>query len=245
VLPLGPNGVPAFDTLAPSPISGAASKLDLSYNYTLDLQGMSSNVTCAYSSVPVVQYYNPLPGIYQYNGTCPPGQDFLVNTSFIVIGSNSSLGFWACQTSKSGSAYTVYLEGIRNYAQAIGNIQCNISPVQPALFRLNYNGQAGIFSINNSTVSTWPTTSTELISRSVMSLGDVVREVCKLSFAFMSHKAEKNGEAQNDAANLVAESVITFGVKNFNLPPLNQSSEYLKLYEAMIQGMMDYQVRPV
>jgi hypothetical protein len=45
-------------------------------------------------------------------------------------------------------------------------------------------------------------------------------------------------------ANLVAESVITYGVKNFNLPPYNQNPEYLRLYEAMIQGILDYEVRP-
>ena len=122
MLPLGPNGVPAFDTLAPSPISGPASDLNLSYNYTLDLQGMSSNVSCSYAPTAVVHYFEPLPAIYQYNGTCPSGQDFLVNTSFIEIGSNNSLGFWACKTSQAGSAYTVYLEGIKGYGQAIGNI---------------------------------------------------------------------------------------------------------------------------
>ena len=42
----------------------------------------------------------------------------------------------------------------------------------------------------------------------------------------------------------MAESVITFGVKNFNLPPFIQNTEYLRLCEAMIQGILDYQVRP-
>ena len=139
---------------------------------------MSSNVSCSYAPTAVVHYFEPLPAIYQYNGTCPSGQDFLVNTSFIEIGSNNSLGFWACKTSQAGSAYTVYLEGIKGYGQAIGNISCNISPVQPALFRLNYKGLPGIFSMDKSIVSTWPTTSTELIARSIMSLGDVVYEVC-------------------------------------------------------------------
>ena len=154
---------------------------------------MSSNVSCEYSPASVVQFSEPIPGIFQYNGTCPPGQDFLTGASFIEIGSNNSLGFWACNTSQSGNAYTVYLKGVGGYAQGIGNITCDISPVQPALFHLNYNGQLGIFSINKSLVSTWPTTSTELIARSVMSLGDIVHEVCGLSSAFLSHKAEKKG----------------------------------------------------
>ena len=178
MLPLGPNGVPAFDTLAPSPISGAAGKLDLSYNYTLDLQGMSSNVTCAYppaGSESVFQDSAPYALIFQYTGTCPSGQDFLGNTSFFTIGSKNFLQFWACKTSQS--AYTVYLQGKGAYG---GNITCNVSPVQPALFRLNYKGLSGIFSIDNSPISTWPMSSTELTARSVKSIGDIVLEVCGL-----------------------------------------------------------------
>ena len=50
-------------------------------------------------------------------------------------------------------------------------------------------------------------------------------------------------EAQNRQANLVAESVITFGVKSFGLPSDKQHPKYLELYQSMIQGILEYEVR--
>jgi hypothetical protein len=48
-------------------------------------------------------------------------------------------------------------------------------------------------------------------------------------------------EAQNIQSNLVAESVITFGVKAFHLQPYEQNETYLQLYEAMLQGIFEYE----
>ena len=49
-------------------------------------------------------------------------------------------------------------------------------------------------------------------------------------------------ESQGMAANMVAESVITSGVKSFGLSPYVQNPQYLRLFEAMLQGMIEYQV---
>jgi hypothetical protein len=49
-------------------------------------------------------------------------------------------------------------------------------------------------------------------------------------------------ESQGFSANAVAESVITYGVKSFGLSPVSQDPQYLRLFEAMIQGMVEYQV---
>jgi hypothetical protein len=48
-------------------------------------------------------------------------------------------------------------------------------------------------------------------------------------------------EAQTVTSNLLAESVITFGVKSFGLEPLVPDVGYLPLYEKMIQGIFDYE----
>jgi len=48
-------------------------------------------------------------------------------------------------------------------------------------------------------------------------------------------------EAQSLVSNLVAESIITLGVKSFSLPPSAPNETYLRLYEAMIQGIFDYE----
>ena len=51
-------------------------------------------------------------------------------------------------------------------------------------------------------------------------------------------------QVQGEQSNLVAESVFTFGVKSFGLTPYTQNEEYLQLFEAMIQGILEYEVCP-
>ncbi|KDQ53375.1 hypothetical protein JAAARDRAFT_61397 [Jaapia argillacea MUCL 33604] len=49
VLPNGPEGVPGFDTLSRSPLTDGAVNSAISFDYTINLQGVASNVTCAYT----------------------------------------------------------------------------------------------------------------------------------------------------------------------------------------------------
>jgi len=48
-------------------------------------------------------------------------------------------------------------------------------------------------------------------------------------------------EGQGIDSNLVAESVITFGVKSFGLKPYARDDTYLQLYAQMIQGILEYE----
>lgn len=226
VLAIGPDGVPAFDTLSSTSFTNGANIPGLFYNYTLELQGITSNVSCEYDSTSPIEYFLTSSGLWQYNATCPPGQDVLVNATFLVPPSSNSLGFWACQTSAAGDSYRLYLRGSKNYAQGIGNITCTLLPFKPAVYALQYTGQAGTFDFTPQVpISTAPGTSTELLKRTVMGLGSNIVE------------------AQSITANLVAESVITYGVKSFGLQPYVQDEQYLRLYEAMIRGVLDYEVR--
>ena len=176
MLPIGPNGIPAFDTLLPSPFTKTAADSFLPYNYSLDLQGISNNVSCSYGTDSPVSFglpFAPITYVYQFNGTCPPGQDFLGTTAWTTIASENTLGFWACETSTSGDAYDVYLRGIKYYNASIGNITCVVEPVQPAVFKLDYTGKSGVFNSTQTAISTSPGTSTELIRRAIGALGNV------------------------------------------------------------------------
>ena len=245
MLPIGPNGIPAFDTLLPSLFTKTAADSFLPYNYSLDLQGISNNVSCSYATDSPVSFglpFAPITYVYQFNGTCPPGQDFLGTTAWSTIASGNTLGFWACETSTSGDAYNVYLRGIKNYNASIGNITCVIEPVQPAVYKLDYTGKSGVFNSTQTAVSTSPGTSTELTRRAIGALGNV-RDLfhlynSNLTFVFF----QIVWQAQNQESNLVAESVFTFGIKDFNLPQYVPVDGYLRLYEAMIGGMIDYVV---
>ena len=142
VLPIGPNGVPALDTLLPSPLSDPQARdAMLSYLYTIDHQGLVSNISCTYDTTSPIAFW-PLevstPWAIQYNGTCGGKADVLTNVRTVVIpNGNSTLGFWACKSPPNGSeepAYFVYLRGRSFYGAAIGNITCTVSPIKPAIF---------------------------------------------------------------------------------------------------------------
>jgi len=230
VLPLGPNGVPAFNTLKPSVFDTNAAGM-ISYNYTLDHQGFSSNLSCKYDTQSPIRYTavanNTL--LVAYNATCDGLANVLTKVvDFPTLNVNNTLTFWACKsvpTGKEAPTYYVYLRGRLNYATAIGNITCSLSPIQPAIFPVMYQSVPGIFTSKEPTV-TFPNTFPELIERALVALGGIV------------------WEAQNFQTNLVAESVITFGVKAFRLPPYQPNEQYLRLYEAMIQGIVEYEVCP-
>jgi hypothetical protein len=48
-------------------------------------------------------------------------------------------------------------------------------------------------------------------------------------------------EAQSSVSNMFAEAITTLGVKSFSLPPNEQAEGYMQLYDAMIQGILDYE----
>ena len=227
---MGPNGVSAFDTLENSPFSDQKTRDGmLSYDYTLEQQGLISNISCVYDRESPVRY-GPLPDStrysLQYNGTCDGKVNVLTPDVVIIPAGNSTLGFWACRSPSNGAqdpSYFVYLRGRANYARSIGNITCTISPIKPATFQVTYQSQSRIFSVKEST-SVSPATYPQLIERTLVALGDIVVG------------------SQNRQFNLVAESVITHGVRFFGSPPYVQDQKYLRLYEAMIQGILEYEV---
>ena len=176
MLPIGPNGIPAFDTLLPSIFTKTAAVSFLPYNYSLDLQGISNNVSCSYATDSPVSFGLPfalIAYVYQFNGTCPPGQDLLGPAAWSTIASENTLGFWACETSTSGDACDVYLRGIKYYNASIGNITCVVEPMQPAVFKLDYTGKSNVFNSTPTAISTSSGTSTELVRHAIGVLGNV------------------------------------------------------------------------
>lgn len=162
----------------------------------------------------------------QYNGSCPTDQYIPVAKSGgpVPFGDHS-LGFWPCLAAPSALSYNLYFRGYQRYSSSIGNITCNISPIYPTVFSLTYTGQSNRFSVqaSNSTPS------------SIAGNGGTM----------MTGIQNIVSEAQSSVSNLFAESIITLGVKSFSLPPDAQDSKYIELYEAMIRGILDYQVRSI
>ena len=73
-------------------------------------------------------------------------------------------------------------------------------------------------------IEPFPTTFSGFIDQAVEELGTVI------------------ADAQTQELNLVADSVTALGVRYFGLPANGQQDEYLQLYEAMLQGILEYEV---
>jgi len=197
------------------------------YNYTLYQQGITSNINCSFDSQSPVQVYpsdQGAVGTVQFNGTCDGQDDDLPNVkTFTSLNSNNSLTFWACKSpGTNASSYLLYLRGLQNYAESIGNITCTAS-IQPAILPVTYDSYYGVFS-SDDVIETSPTTFSGFIDQAVGELGTLI------------------ADAQTQELNLVANSVTAFGVRYFNLSADGQQKDYLRLYAAMLQGTLEYEV---
>ena len=230
VLPQGPNGVASMNTLQHSLFDTNAAMI--SYNYTLNHQGFSSNITCAYDDQsPII--VTPLPenvNMLAYNANCSDLGLADVLTNVVVYptpNTNNTLTFWACKSVPADGKepiYYIYLHGRENYASSIGNIICLASSIEPAIFSVEYQSAPNIFSSSEEPNTTFATITPGLMDLALGGLGAVIQE------------------SQNVKSNLVVDSVVTFGVKDFQLQPYEQSEQYLQLYEEMIKGIIEYEV---
>src|ERR1700731_1455183 len=92
VLPDGPRGV--VNTSVPSPFTDAAAA-NTAFDYTLDLQGVTSQVSCAYKPSSIVSLKVLSSDVWQYSGTCPTRQqEVLLDANFTTPSSDNFLGFW-------------------------------------------------------------------------------------------------------------------------------------------------------
>ena len=233
VLPTGPNGLNGFDTLQPFPLSDPQTKASiLSYNYTLDHQGLASNITCVHDQSSPIRF-SAVPNntlMVAYNATCDGLglADALMNVvQFVALNTDNTLTFWACKSVPNGEedlAYYIYLRGRVNYAETIGNITCTVFP-KPAIFPVTYQSNKQIFS-SKEPIQTSRATFSGFIDSALYALGSIV------------------AEGQGLHSNLVAESIFSSGYQSFGLPPYAQNEGYLRLYEAMIQGILMDQVCP-
>ncbi|EAU93628.2 hypothetical protein CC1G_02858 [Coprinopsis cinerea okayama7 len=236
ILPMGPNGPPAFDRLDNSPWSPSRKDLAdgmLSYNYTLNYQGLASNISCLFDPTTPIRIRANIAGesaLISYNASCPDGIDFLSDsgvTDVVVPNSNNSFAFWACKApsmDESFPSYYLYFRGLRNYVDTMGNITCLLSPLQTSVFPTTYLSEGKLFTSPENATSAPSPVYDGLIEQSLVGLVGVAKD------------------AQSYQSNLVHESVVTVGVKSFDLEPHGRQDRYLPLLAAMVQGMLEYEV---
>ena len=225
MLPNGPNGIPVFNTLSNSSFSSwlsvASSLSGLSHNYTLELQGVSNNVTCAYTPYANVTFF----GIYDWtvSGICQqPTETFLNPPVYAVSPSNHTLGFWACRRSTTGQSYDLFLRGTNHYESNIGNVTCTISSTQ-VVVSLTYSSHLGAFTTQEHTPTSLKN-NTKPMDTAVQGVGDVL------------------WKAQSRETNLVGDMIVGLAGGFLKLPTHAEDARYLRLFEAVIQGILDYEV---
>ena len=155
-MPIGPNGVPVFDTLKPSPLSNPEINGGIiSYNYTLDHQGLAFNVSCRYEPTcnVVVTALVPNSSValqYCNSASCASlGGTEILTTPLRSVNANSTLVYWPCQSAPNGTpvpSYSIHMCGRHFYDTPIGNITCTVSP-QTAIFPVMFQSTSGIFSV--------------------------------------------------------------------------------------------------
>jgi hypothetical protein len=237
VLPSGPNGLPGLNPLQSSPLSDAQAKaVMLSYNYTLDHQGIAINVSCVnFDDSPIksmgVSDSDPLLPLITYGSSCDELGLFDVSmpgTAIVVNGANL-LKFAACKSaplSNEDPTYYIFLSGSLSSTVGVGNITCTVPPIQPATFPVMYQSNKGVFSITEPIETSGPTTMlTTFIESAIILLGLIVVEVQTLQ------------------SNLLADLVMNIGAQSLGSPQENSTQEYLPLYAAMIEGILINQVR--
>ncbi|KDQ53318.1 hypothetical protein JAAARDRAFT_197483 [Jaapia argillacea MUCL 33604] len=228
VLPTGPLGVSVLDNL---PFSSSLEKeLEIAqyFGYTVDLQGLASTVTCSYETEsPISVFTNKTSNLLQVNATCPPGQDILGNPTYpSFIQGSEYLGFYACNgSSREGAGtYHLYFRGYGNYKGSIGNASCLVSSAHHATYEVTYASASSLFLALPSSSPSPSNGSLILIDSAVRALGELVWNAQWLEF------------------NSVAESIVTFAVKDFGLQEYASGDQNMRILEAMVQGVLEYEV---
>ena len=92
---------------------------------------------------------------------------------------------------------------------------------------MTYESISGSFS-STEAIANSTTTFSKIIDQAVTAIADII------------------WESQSWPYNSVAESVFTIGVKYFGFPApdTEQNTQYLPLFAALIQGIIDYEVCP-
>ena len=208
----------------------------ISYDYTLNQQGLKSNVSCNYTETfpfraVSLDAGNPAILAIDYNVSCTDqGEtDALTNVpAFRSAWSNNTLVYWACQDEIPTASYTIYLAGLTDYKKTVGNITCVINPIQSAIYSMKYRSTEDIFSATEANASS-PITFSTLINNALVGLGALI------------------SDSQNYESNLFAETILDSGLRALgpSADPELQSPQYLSMYEQMIQGVIEYEVCPV
>ncbi|RXW22996.1 hypothetical protein EST38_g2858 [Candolleomyces aberdarensis] len=237
VLPMGP-GAPANDN-RPNHFFNASSFNSTearirSFNYTLQQQGLSSNTSCKYSeSSPITVFSGEGPGgrTTMVNGTCDASLNLtdLIHWSSIRD-SPRVLAAWACDASlgkASDLSYVVYLRQHDALGSGNYNITCT-SPIGVSLVDTTFDSSSSLFRTDNT------------IQQPTKAIGPGEHAMVSGIISSVIHSIVIT---QNREPDMFMDQILAAGVTGFGLAVGERNDQYLRLYEAMLDGLLEYQVR--
>ncbi|KAJ2912774.1 hypothetical protein MD484_g7644, partial [Candolleomyces efflorescens] len=241
ILPIGPNGIRAVNTVQNSSNPFASEQIRermVSYNYTLNQQGLTANINCSYDNTSPIRFRSVNDTnttlIMSSFGICDSaaGMEEVLEgvINYVTLNANNTLTYWACkQPPQPGSqdpTYFVHLRGRGYYKSSIGNITCRISPMRAQDYLVDYLSGPGYFTASRShdAQSAQKPTFYRYIEWGLVGFGNMI------------------WEGQNWSSHLAAETVFSLAMKKLKIPSAmrEQNPISLKMFEAMVQGMLEY-----
>ena len=237
-MPSGPNGVFSSSALkdANDTVVEVIDKSGvLAYNYTLLQQGLFSNISCEYTTESPIGFTSTEASDIALltTGNCSSvGASEIANTENLTVApevnAKDRLEYWACQSASKDAqnpSYLLYFRGYDNYSKTIGNVTCSVSPLQTAVFPLDFRSSTDAFSVQvGSPINATAFSSALFIDDLLFSLANII------------------SSAQNFESNLLADIVVESGVKYGSLSGTTQDPDYLNILREMIQGVLEYEV---
>ncbi|KAJ2913322.1 hypothetical protein MD484_g7099, partial [Candolleomyces efflorescens] len=217
---------------------------DVYHNYTIVLQGLDTGIQCSRTATSPIQYEEISSGLVSISGNCDPqlGLEpiFPSSTSFTIPNTNNTFAFWACKNA-GDSSINLYFNGRGIYAEPIGSITCSLSSFQSKEYRTGFSAyglRAGDWNANVRQPHSKKGLGSGMDSQAAQHaiLTPFVQGVM-LEFGNFTSRL------QTQSANMVAETLGMLGVKTYDLPHFPARNDiYLKVLEAMVQGVLDYSV---
>jgi hypothetical protein len=251
---MGPNGGPAFDLfhLSKDPFSAINDTgLMRSYVYTMHQQGLNANATCEYStSRPIVFSAEESSSVdfVEYTGSCDSslGWGDLSVPIRIPKGFFKTLGSWVCESlidPPAAKRYMIYLAlqisevdplfsaTNTNTGQNLLSITCTIPPLNFGSYDVTFNSSRNQFQVFGEA----PPASSPNPNPAGVIEGPFRDYILRSTGQFIPLM-------QNSFSNMLVESVIASAVKIFESPAAAHDQERLRLYAAMLNGIMEYLV---
>ncbi|KAJ2915528.1 hypothetical protein MD484_g4873, partial [Candolleomyces efflorescens] len=251
VLPMGPNGSPVSNVsrLIEDPFATQQDVMQ-SYTYKMTQQGFNANTTCEYetgSPIAFTEGQSSGLDIMEYTGLCDPalGWRDLDRSARIRVprGSLKTLGSWVCESTSdfvSDKWYRIYLSlrvsqddplfSTANSSPGLINIRCTIPPLSFGLYEVTFDSFRNRFEVSRDPITAPPPEDPN--SRGTLD------ELFRTSVIWNTN--ELIPQMQNSLTNMLVESVVASGVKIFQSPASAHGEDHLRLYAAMLNGIMEY-----